>query len=548
MTKIITLKNKGYKWSVKNNIYFKGYLFNLTTKCVLKENDAINYFVNILTFDDFLIKLKNVDGVFSVICDNKNVIWAAVDISRSMPIYFSVNSEYISDSSELIRAELNIPKENIDKTRALEMLNSALIAQNNTIYSQIKQLDLGQAVEIFKNVINIRTYYYHINQIKCQTRDQAKIQINELSKEVFHDIAKVIDNRPVVLSLSGGYDSRYVACMLKSIGINDVSCYTYGNSTSFEVKQSKEVAKALGFRWAYVEYTDEKIKSILSDENAPYFDYCNEHDFTIYLQNFIAVKELNEKDWFKPDSVFLTGLCNDMPTGAYVKAKDEVNACILNNSSAAELIVNQRMIRYKIDNEIKQMIINEVIEKIDLLKIKINDYQTFVSVTDSIITGYDHSRRFLPMNKVHEYFGYQWLLPCWNKQLLDFWYAIPYEYRVNQNLYEEYLTTQLCAQFGLSAKKIKLMHSQYSIISNIKRILGGALVRIMYPLGLPLKRNTDQNNFAPLEILLYKKIKQKKYINFERAALTLLLTLYVMEKRYGEFFKNNIDTTKKGIS
>ena len=59
MTKIITLKNKGYKWSVKNNIYFKGYLFNLTTKCVLKENDAINYFVNILTFDDFLIKFAS---------------------------------------------------------------------------------------------------------------------------------------------------------------------------------------------------------------------------------------------------------------------------------------------------------------------------------------------------------------------------------------------------------------------------------------------------------------------------------------------------------
>ena len=63
--------------------------------------------------------------------------------------------------------------------------------------------------------------------------------------------------------------------------------------------------------------------------------------------------------------------------------------------------------------------------------------------------------------------------------------------------------------------------------------MGGLLIRICYPIGIPMNRKYDINNFASLEIVLYKRIVQKKAINPQHAALTMLLTVYIMEQRYG---------------
>lgn len=81
-------------------------------------------------------------------------------------------------------------------------------------------------------------------------------------------------------------------------------------------------------------------------------------------------------------------------------------------------------------------------------------YQNFVAAVDCLWTIRNHSRQFLYMNDVHEFFGYKWLLPCWDRRLLEFWYSLPLEYRLSQNLYEEWVTTKLPAQYGVGQKKI----------------------------------------------------------------------------------------------
>ena len=67
----------------------------------------------------------------------------------------------------------------------------------------------------------------------------------------------------------------------------------------------------------------------------------------------------------------------------------------------------------------------------------------------------------------------------------------------------------------------------------LKRKIGAILVKVAYPLGIPIRRNTDINDMSVLEVELYKRIRQKKAIKPDRAALILLLTIYMMERRYG---------------
>ena len=149
------------------------------------------------------------------------------------------------------------------------------------------------------------------------------------------------------------------------------------------------------------------------------------------------------------------------------------------------------------------------------------------------------------MNKVHEFFGYEWLIPCWDINFLNFWYSLEMKYRINQNLYEEYLLNTLFKKYHVDDKKIIAQYSKNKIITKIKYFIGGIIRRITLPMGISIKRNVDINNFSALELQLYKKIINKNIIVYKRSSLMQLLIIYILEQRYGA---ENIKKLKKSFS
>ena len=123
---VFCVKNRGYKWT---------------------EHEAIDYFASAGSFEEFTTKLKACDGVYSVIIRNDGKYWAAVDIARSMPLYYASDCSCISDSSEEIRKRLGIDPEDTDYLRTVEMYKTGYIAGDKTIYSGIRQLEMGHLGE-----------------------------------------------------------------------------------------------------------------------------------------------------------------------------------------------------------------------------------------------------------------------------------------------------------------------------------------------------------------------------------------------------------------
>ena len=66
------------------------------------------------------------------------------------------------------------------------------------------------------------------------------------------------------------------------------------------------------------------------------------------------------------------------------------------------------------------------------LPISIHDYQSWTTATDAIYTGTSHIHSFMNMNHVHDFFGYEWLLPYWDKELLLLWYSIRQNIDINK--------------------------------------------------------------------------------------------------------------------
>ena len=63
--------------------------------------------------------------------------------------------------------------------------------------------------------------------------------------------------------------------------------------------------------------------------------------------------------------------------------------------------------------------------------------------TINILLQWEHierqSKYVINQQRAYEFFNYNWTLPLWDKDLINFWRSIPYEYLVNQKLYKIYL-------------------------------------------------------------------------------------------------------------
>ena len=524
------VKNNGYKWIRKENVCFKGY-FTLMSEPekVLRGDEAAGFFQNINSMEQFLECLKGIEGVYSIIIDKEDKTFAATDRARALPVYFSSDGKYLSDSAEEVRKLLGEDAK-VDADNYLSLFSVNYLTVNNTVYENIRQLDMGQACEISKDGIKIERYFCHISPVVEKTEDELISELNHIAKNVFTRIKAAIGGRPVVLSMSGGYDSRFVGCMLKKAGIEDVSCYTYGKLSSFEVMQSKKNAQALGYRWTCVEYTDEDVRGVLDEVGLDYIKTNNNHDFTAYIQNFPAVRKLHEQGWFKPGSVFITGLCGDMPTGSYVPPY--IPDMVYDTHAAAEKLFSMMFTRYKVDEKFKEKWMNETKKQLEELPVSIKDYQSYVSAVDAIYTGTCHSRLFMHMNDVHDYFGYEWLLPFWDSELLMKWYSIPARMRVRQALYEKWLLHDICDEYGIGQKKTLASYSKKKIIKKMQHFAGSIISFALLHLNIPFRRPYDINNFAPLELELFKKLKKRKWVSYRKAGLALLQNQYVLQQRY----------------
>ena len=138
------VKNNGYKWSIKDDVYFKGYFTYLDSEIqIYREESAINELKRINTIEELTELLKRIDGAFAFIIKKGETLFAAVDRARSIPLYFSQEAGVVSDHGDSVKAKLG-DMANIDEEQYTYLFASGYTLGNETVYSEIKQLDLGE--------------------------------------------------------------------------------------------------------------------------------------------------------------------------------------------------------------------------------------------------------------------------------------------------------------------------------------------------------------------------------------------------------------------
>jgi asparagine synthase (glutamine-hydrolysing) len=253
-------------------VWAKGYFFTSDGK-LYRETDLCYYFSRIADEAEFRRKLLSVNGLFSIIIRKENRLWMAVDRLRSFPLFYRNQNEHLIVGDEVDNLFESGEQKEIDEEACLTFSGCSYVLGNKTLLKTVFQVQAGELITSDgKSVLPSFYHQYFPEKQEDINFEAAKIQLKEIFQNIGRRMSQLIGDRPVVLSLSGGFDSRIIAYLLKKAGIKNVLCYTFGiKEGNPEWERSQAVAQRLGFDWLFIDYS--QIQDLQFYKQKSFVDY-----------------------------------------------------------------------------------------------------------------------------------------------------------------------------------------------------------------------------------------------------------------------------------
>jgi len=252
--------------------------------------------------------------------------------------------------------------------------------------------------------------------------------------------------------------------MCKKYHPHNVFCYTYGREGNPEFANAREIASRLGFPWVKIEYNDELIKGFVDDPVfGRYYKYASEFGSMFFMQEYFAVRYLKEKKLIPEDSVFVPGHAGNIIGGEHLvpALKEKIKTI---DDFTREII---RIFSYLL--RLTQA------EKIHMRSLIAENTELADNKMWTVFENWDikerQSKFIVNSATVYPFFGYQYIIPYWDGELIDFFSHIPFEYKLNKKVYNYTLINAFFAPASLNLKsEFYLTPFQISLAKIKKRI------------------------------------------------------------------------------
>jgi len=448
MSNIFLQKNKGYSWFTDDFIHIKGCFFDKENNFYEKET-LILFFKGVRTKDIFAEKIKEINGIFTVIIKYEDTIFLASDTSRIFPIFYSKKNSilYLSDDIQYLKNHLQINQ--FDKSAENEFLSSQYTSGKKTLLNNIYQNQSNQYLVFEKNTICDEHFFFKYTYVKdnnCKYSDLKEQAIRTIESS-FKRLLFSLNNKQVIIPLSGGFDSRLIAVLLKKHNYTNVLCFTYGKKNNLELKNAKKTANTLGYKWINITHSKELIYKFVTDKTfKEYAHFSGNYCAMPFLQEYFSVKYLHENKLINPDAIFIPGHCGDFLGGSQFSYMIPRN---LKKNKIIPFIFKTRFGHHKLTNNVRAKILLEI-EKNLLIFDK--DYLT--KKPHSVFEDYDLKELFTKFifnsANVYNFFGYEQRFPYWDLELLSFFKTMPYDYKENKKLYDDVLKNYYFKDFNVN--------------------------------------------------------------------------------------------------
>ena len=391
--------------------------------------------------------IASLNGSFAVVTVRNDKVWAAVDCVRSIPLFYGLSqgssgSILVSDRAERVRAYVGDSNQSPESSS--EFLLVGYVTGPATLFENVKQIQAGEMLSFVTAPmprLNCHRYFEWRHRDPWRSNDATLLErLHKVHQQVARRLVASLDGRQAILPLSGGYDSRLIAVMLKELGYDNVVCYTYGLPGNWEARISETLARHLGFRWEFVSYSGEKWREWgASTEFKRYCATAGNLTAIPHVQDWPAMFELKQRKAIAADGIVVPGHSGDFVAGSHIPSWFAERTSITRDQ-LLRTIFDAHYALWDWPGD-KQQLNHELTRRVDAVGGALREGSPADAADQLEYWDMNERQAKFICNsvRVYDFFGHEWRLPLFDQALLDFWSHVSLELRVGRKLYFEYV-------------------------------------------------------------------------------------------------------------
>ena len=235
------------------SLVFQGELFAIDSKPCKTENSA-QVFLDLVS-ESGLAAVQKINGQFAACLFNNTTHTAYLITDRfgTHPVYYTLNNGRLLFAPEVKALLRDNLKKNLDYHSVAELFSFGHLFGYKTLFENISQVPPASIIEFSDGTIKKREYWkapyheevYQKQSIQRKTDKELQEKLSQVLVTATQRQSSSVEK--IILPLSGGLDSRYVAALYHHIGKQSIPTFTMGPDESDDQRYATQVATQLGF-------------------------------------------------------------------------------------------------------------------------------------------------------------------------------------------------------------------------------------------------------------------------------------------------------------
>jgi len=387
-----------------------------------------------------LSELANLPIRWGFIAANKQSLFAATDRIRSFPVFYTdqKDSYLVSNSARALYSCVQSPSLNIGGL--LDFRMAGYTTGHETLISEIHQLQAGELLFCAKKQVRqIVRYYRYLPHPTMESAASLLGQLQENTESNFKEIVKEAHGRQIVVPLSSGLDSRLILGLLKELKYKNVFCFSYGPRGNHEARIARQVACHAGYPWNFVPINHAlNRKAFLSKEREAYWQFSDNLCAIPSMQDILPIQILLNEKKIRQDAIMINGQTGDFISGGHIPPS------LISKNSSSEfknyIFHKHYALRKSLCTLSNRLAINDRLEAfLAGMEQPAKGKTEMAGLYESWEWQERQCKYVVNGQRIYDWLGLEWRLPLWETRYLDFWAKVPWEMKLKQRLYKEYL-------------------------------------------------------------------------------------------------------------
>lgn len=392
-------------------------------------------------------RLAAIPSPFGAVLVRDDAVLAAVDRARSFPLFRAETDGglWLGDDARRIGEEGGA-EPGRDPVAEAEARLTGFVTGEGTLHPQVRQLRSGDVLHATMSGgrLSVRIAAAPLPPWGgARAADAAVDHLAEMLRALIARVLGSMDGRQLVLPLTGGYDSRLLALLVREAGYDRVLCLGSHRANDREAVTGREVARRLGFDWAPFGVEPAQWRAwYASAERRRYYRAADGLAALPSLLEWPSAMELRRSRRADDDAVFVPGHFGHFVTGSSTPDRHRASPRGLADHLARRRWVlnpwpRDRALADAVRARLEASAVDAARDAADLDdavdRWEWREHQTKRDGAGVLAIGFA---------------GFEWRVPFADPEVLAFWRAAPRRARVDSRLHHE-LVRRMGRRWGL---------------------------------------------------------------------------------------------------